>query len=349
MLVLSVAGIILSILLLLEFYYPSVELMKMICSPEVARGCHYIAQSGYSSFAGIPFAAFGLFYYLLFFIITMIIDTAGDEHTPRLAGVLDLIVIPGLVTDIILAGVMIYLRAFCALCFATYCVNLLLLGALFLLHMRLHFGPRAALARTWQMLKQAPAVVSGRVIVLLAAIALVLLAATIYSMNNAIALRSGRESRMVRMQAFVDDFYSAEVEDVDFPATPLVLGNPDAELKIRVFSDFLCSACSHLVASEKILLSRYDGRIAFYYYNYPLEKECNRIWNQLIIPAHVWPPAIILPQPFQSCIRGILIHILPVIKNRLTNPTLRQQPLTVLTRALRKNWGGWPGIHERRI
>jgi protein-disulfide isomerase len=74
---------------------------------------------------------------------------------------------------------------------------------------------------------------------------------------------------------FTLGFYSARVEEIQFPESNLVIGNPNAPITIYAFTDFLCSACYEFYKVEKYLLSKFKDKIKVVYFNFPLDKDCN--------------------------------------------------------------------------
>lgn len=78
-----------------------------------------------------------------------------------------------------------------------------------------------------------------------------------------------------KIKKFVDEYNSAPVENIILPDSRLVAGNPNAELKIIVFTDFLCSFCYKFFEVEEYLLERFKDRIKIEYHSFPLDRDCN--------------------------------------------------------------------------
>ena len=48
------------------------------------------------------------------------------------------------------------------------------------------------------------------------------------------------------------NFYQTPAQKIDFPDSGIILGNPEAEVTLYVFTDFLCSACYEFYRIETI-------------------------------------------------------------------------------------------------
>lgn len=55
-----------------------------------------------------------------------------------------------------------------------------------------------------------------------------------------------------------------------------VTGNPEAKVKIVVFSDFQCPACKLLASNMKTIMLENKNDVSFYFINYPLDSSINK-------------------------------------------------------------------------
>lgn len=61
--------------------------------------------------------------------------------------------------------------------------------------------------------------------------------------------------------------------DVDGNAP--VWGNPNAKVTLVEFSDFQCPYCRHAAFHIKPVLSEFKNKVRYFFYNFPLDKNCN--------------------------------------------------------------------------
>jgi protein-disulfide isomerase len=61
----------------------------------------------------------------------------------------------------------------------------------------------------------------------------------------------------------------------NFPSIYKLNQNPNAPLKMVIFSDFECPACKALSEQVPLLISKYGNDLDISYYFYPLDQNCN--------------------------------------------------------------------------
>lgn len=71
-----------------------------------------------------------------------------------------------------------------------------------------------------------------------------------------------------------EDFEAAPVQTIDLDSVPR-RGPADAPVTVVEYSDFLCPFCRNLGLALSQFVPQADGRLAVYFKNYPLDKECN--------------------------------------------------------------------------
>jgi len=276
-LLLSILGAILAGALFYQHYDPEASMGILSCGHGLENPCISVGQSPYSKILGIPVAAFGLLYYLIMIFTLLIADYAGDWYLAAAAAFTLPLSLLALVADIILAAIMISIGDFCTLCFYTYMVNVLIfILALFWYRQARSGGTISLLSMVKETVKTGPQTADKRAALSSFTLFIFLLAFSIFATNFIMNARtSGNRASDKQVQSFLTKFYASEVEELDLPDTKLILGNPDAELTIIVFTDFLCSACYSFFKTEKYLLSRFKGQIKILYYHYPLDAQCN--------------------------------------------------------------------------
>jgi protein-disulfide isomerase/uncharacterized membrane protein len=107
----------------------AVSTVNEACGDGQTSGCEDVARSAWSSFAGLPLAAYGLAFYLSLSLLLALALLAPPDMRDAFAGVVVAALALGLLVDLLLLGVQAFaIHAFCKLCILTY---LLSAGALF--------------------------------------------------------------------------------------------------------------------------------------------------------------------------------------------------------------------------
>lgn len=278
MLLLSLAGAGLSLLMLVDHFYPDTHARFFTCGGGLVDSCFAVSQSAYSSLLGIPIASLGLFFYLLIAFSILVADYAGGRYPGFCAALLVPFTGAGLAADAALGAILVYLRRPCAACMATYCITLALFILSLLMFRRLRQSTGEGLMSTLVSIFSIREDESDRravssLFVLFAVFMLfsILAAAVVLRQKTS---EPGPPPQQVR--AFIDDLYARPAEKLSLPQSVLAIGADDAPVRIVVFTDFLCGACRKFFQLERLLLARYGRRLAIIHYNFPLESSCNR-------------------------------------------------------------------------
>jgi protein-disulfide isomerase/uncharacterized membrane protein len=131
---LCLAGAVVSGLLLLQHHGErgAVSAVNEVCGNGQANGCADVARSSWSSFGGVPVAAYGVFFYLALSIALALALLGAAEQRETLAGLVVVGLVLGLLVDLGLLGVQaIAIKAYCTLCILTYALSAGALVALF--------------------------------------------------------------------------------------------------------------------------------------------------------------------------------------------------------------------------
>lgn len=99
--------------------------VKEACSDtDEDSGCDKVEQSQWSSFAGIPVAAYGLVFYLSLFTLLILSLFASSAHREALAAIAMMLLALGILTDVYLLGLQAFLiHAYCKVCIFTYLLS----------------------------------------------------------------------------------------------------------------------------------------------------------------------------------------------------------------------------------
>ncbi|THB76291.1 MAG: hypothetical protein D3926_18400 [Desulfobacteraceae bacterium] len=277
--ILSLVGGVISALLLFRHYYPESGIKIVSCGHSLVDPCIALSATPYAVLFGVPIALFGLLWYLTT-IFTVLITLHSGGRYPALSMIM---IFPGATTalaaDVVLAGILINTGLLCPLCIVTYVINtVIFILACFALRQlkrddKFSLGSVARNLFSKDLAPDKKAFKAAYVSFLM--VMCVALMSVSYGMH--LDAENGGYSES-EISAFVEEFKQMPDEQVEFPETGLVLGNPDAAVSVVVFSDFLCSACREFFMVEKHLLSilgRYKDRVKFVYFNFPLDAACN--------------------------------------------------------------------------
>jgi protein-disulfide isomerase/uncharacterized membrane protein len=281
MLILSVAGVVISSLLLYQHYFPDFEIGFISCRTNFSNPCLAVGQSVYSSIFGIPVAAFGILYFMLLTFLILVADYAQHKYYKILCGIGFPLVLIGLVTDIVLGILMIKIGQLCALCVSSYIINLAILIVL-----TLFIKNNFTIHEIKKTLKSflLPEDSDEKVILSLSIIFVFCLTFAVFAGSNIMKFKSG-VSKSQDVNKFLSNFYEQKEEKFDLPKSNLIIGKSNAKVKIYIFNDFLCSSCRKLYEIEKYIIPKYEGKIEIVYYHYPLDKSCNNDMEETIYPS----------------------------------------------------------------
>jgi uncharacterized membrane protein/protein-disulfide isomerase len=281
MLLLSIAGTLLSGLLLYQHYFPDFEMGFLSCGKGFSNPCISVGQSKYSTILGIPVAAFGLLYFSFITFLVLIADYAQDKYYKMLSGILFSLTAAGVFADIIFGFLLIKIGEMCTLCVWTYLINIALF-VLTVFYIRTNFDKSEIKESVKNFFK--PSDPDEKASLSLSILFVFFLIFSIFAATNIIKMKSGvgKTSTPEQKAKLITGFYNQKLEQVSFPKSTLVIGNPDAKLKIHIINDFLCSACYKLYQIEKYIITKYRNKIQIVYYHYPLDNSCNKYMDDAV-------------------------------------------------------------------
>ena len=274
-LILALAGSVLSAALLVQHYYPQISTGPLACSDGLTNSCVSISLSEFSSLLGIPLAAWGLLFYLFTRFFLLVCDYASGEYS--IAGLI--IILPlssvALLIDMGLFAILIKLDAMCRLCISTYVVNFLIFITMLMWYRKEKQGG-FSLRDSFISLVKIQKTSDKKAVIALSVILVFFLTFSVFSSSYIMKLRSGTDSISAEeVQGVLKEFYASEKEIPELPEQGMLAGNPDAEVEIIVFTDFLCSACHQFFRTEQYLFSKFRDKIKVIHYHYPLDSDCN--------------------------------------------------------------------------
>lgn len=282
-LLLSSAGIVLSAILLYQHYNPDMDLGIISCGKGFINPCIAVGQSRYAMFYGVPVAALGLVFYIFITFMLLLADYTKEMYYTAINGILFPLVAAGVAADAVLGALMIKVGSLCTLCAATYAVNIAIL-VLFIIMLKKY----SSLDEIIQSIKQifTPVTADQRAVLALLILFIFFMTFSVISGANIMKINSGQKAPSDAVIAKeLASFYSTPEEEIEFPGSSMVVGSKNPVLKIYVFNDFLCSACYKFFQVEKYILAVYGDRVQIVYYHYPLDKTCNKYFDDTLYPG----------------------------------------------------------------
>lgn len=275
---LAVAGTILSGSLTIEHYYPDTGISSTLCKDSIINPCSSIQQSEYATILGIPVAAFGLLFYIFILFSVLIADYAAERYYLYFLAIALPLTAVSILIDIFLLIILIKLSVFCTLCMLTYLINVLLFIILILWIMKTKSTRNMSLRDVLRSIlgfgQENP---DRRATMSLFIIFIFFLSFAIFSSSYILKIKTYEPSpSKEKIEAFINKFFLSPPADLNLPESKMILGNTNAPVSIVVFTDFLCSACYKFFRVEKYLFSKFQDKINVIYYNYPLDKSCNK-------------------------------------------------------------------------
>jgi protein-disulfide isomerase/uncharacterized membrane protein len=279
---LSAAGAFIAGVLAFQHYNPDSPVSQLFCGGGLASPCRTLSQSGLSTLFEIPVASYGLVFYLLVLFIVLIADYAEGRYYAYSVAALLPLTAAAVAVDVALGVLLIYARLPCFLCMATYPINLGMLAAAILWYRKLRADELLTLPSLYRELF-APGHASPDRKAFYASFVLfafllpfcIFSTSVILELRSAVARSADERGPAGKISAYIAAFYNQPRENIQFPDTGMVVGNPDAKLEVVVFTDFLCSFCDRFYQVEEALVSKYGSRIKIVYYNFPLDRTCN--------------------------------------------------------------------------
>ena len=277
----SIVGAVVSGILFVQHYLPNANFGILSCTDNAISSCASVSQSQYSVFFGVPVAAFGLLFYLFFIFFTLICDYAGDIYI-RIFAVLGLMAgTLGLIGDLILAAILVYMKMFCHLCFTTYVVNIIIFALLLVFYFKYKSSVNFNIINIIKDFKLDSA--DRKAALSLFILFIFLLCFSVLQLNE--TLKANYGSHVVtqkQIDEYVKKFNDTPVENLVLPESRIVFGSPNAKLTITVFTDFLCSACYNFFKTEERILKKYYDKVKFVYYHYPFDMSCNKYSSRTV-------------------------------------------------------------------
>lgn len=262
----ALAAIISSYLIYDYYQVVNGEHFKSLCNIGGAFNCETVAASGYSTFLSIPLATWGLAYYLVAFIISVI-----AAKSPSASKEAALFLIPTNVLSVLASAALLIIsvtviRALCIFCVSLYFIN----AVVFFIHLWSIRGRFCKLPTLW--------IESDRTrLMWFFGLGLVILAVLAGTTSNL------KEKELpLDLNNFMGRYNDAPVQIVPMGTSPRI-GSDRAAIKLIEFSDFECPFCARQAKEVKRILLSYGAQVQFVFKNYPLDMSCN---DMMKMPMH---------------------------------------------------------------
>lgn len=291
LLILSLAGLILSGILLSQHYnrLSTGAVGDSFCNINEKIDCDAVNTSPYAHIGNVPVSGLGFLYYLTLFFIFL---KAVSRPSPKTGGLLFafLLSIPGLLYSVYLAYISFFvIQILCILCLGMYAVNILLT---LLTPLALGTG----FSKMGDAFKPKPKLFGYVLLTALIFIGGVLIFEAMRrsaleefaraqqppASKNPPAQTGEINPEEMPLDKLLEAYYSQPVIAIEASSKPS-WGNPKATVQIVEFSDFQCPFCRQAALYLKNTLAEFKDDISFHFVNYPLDSNCN---PQIKRPMH---------------------------------------------------------------
>ena len=234
---------------------------KSFCNISELINCDLAYASSYAKFANIPVSWVGFIFYLWTFVLALLTlyKKESKEAVASFGWVLSLIALAVSLYKAYIATLV--LKVVCLLCLSMYAVNLLIFVGW-------HFFLRGRF-RLQEHLTLRPKFAQFTVL-------------TLVLFGLGWGIMSSYQTKFLKNAPLaipVSEILPYHFRQSQYDFTPdlknPVWGNPNAAVTVIEFSDFQCPFCKEAAFHLKPMLSEFKDKVRLYFYNYPINKDCN--------------------------------------------------------------------------
>ena len=270
-------GMLLSIYLLVHHtrVKNGIQDTSSFCSFGRLADCDIVNVSRFSEVAGVPLASIGAMYFFTLFIGGLLSPPKSNHFylSNRLMAWFATVALG--IDLVLLVGIqLISLRSLCLLCCLTYVANL---GHLWLNYKRnqLEFKTNSIQNLFWG---NQPWSIKG-----LSAIRLTVFLTSVVVFAGCLTLiphwttpeSDQQKQKDASVSEFLSNWKTLPQYDIPIEKEDGVFGNPNAQVKIVVFSDFQCPFCRTAAFTFHTLLPSFNNKVLLVFKNFPLDSACN--------------------------------------------------------------------------
>ena len=284
-LLLSLAGSVLAGLSLKHFLLLRIGAQQepSFCNINATFNCDLVNSSSFSTFFGFPLASYGLAFYALFAVVSLLsfFNLFFAERSYK-AFVFVVGLFSSLLSILLFVISEVYIGSLCLLCIAMYFVNFLILAAAYFVNREGTFWGN--ISNSFSTLFGIPVKLLLFSAVYIALVFGVSAYAHDYAVINYLPkelppqLTSNPAEEWFK-QIAIEIPVRSEGSSKDYQAGPL-----DAPIHIVKFSDYECPACKRFYHLLEPLLEEYKGKVLITFKNYPLDSSCNLSVNHKMHP-----------------------------------------------------------------
>lgn len=287
--VLSLCGIALSYIALVQHvvYANGFASGPSFCHINEHFNCEAVNASEWSVIFGIPVASYGLFFYTLILLGSLVASTSG--RVLSLASWSSIVLLlsgfASLISVALFAVSEIFIGSLCLMCIGLYLVNFLTFGCAWRAGWvgRVGEGIRSGVGEAWRLIGITVGIIRAlpptgawalratACVAIFTALVSVVLPNFLYQVFAAqrIApkdpLKEWRDAQVARIELNLQGGAFGDYS----------LGDPTAPIQIVEFADYECPACKMMNGLMKRLLESYKRNYFFVFKNYPLDQSCN--------------------------------------------------------------------------
>ncbi|MBY0371864.1 thioredoxin domain-containing protein [bacterium] len=238
--------------------------------------CNVVQSSTYSEIAGIPLALLGFLYFLTLLILGTL-QGPGSPTFGRAQLWMARLSALALAIDAYLFGVQAFaLKSFCLFCLFTYLCSFA--------HIAFNYWMAPVGRRNWrgflrdQERAKIPSAVWATVIVCVGLFG--------FSLKSYIdgEISSEQSANLEQSKkGFIETWSLMPRKEIPLNSTDASWGNPQAKVRVVVFSDFECPHCQRGAFALQTALAPEQDRVQLVFKNFPLDMSCNSL---LQAPIH---------------------------------------------------------------
>jgi protein-disulfide isomerase/uncharacterized membrane protein len=256
------------------------------CNISQKVNCEVVNASAWSSFFGLPVAAYGIFFYVSLLGLLLMTGPGRAVSAPVVSRVT---LVCACIATIVSVGLFaiskFIIGAYCLLCLGLYAINCLLLWFSWVEHRRSGFfrglteGVSSIVSFIGQAITGKPAQLRGAIALIVVGVVSALSPQIVYGIVSGLAA-----SPASQMQPDAGNLFK-QWQDSPVASFPVfeetgalrdyAKGEPGAPIQIVEFADFECPGCRMTYAGLDSLLKEYEGRYRLVFKNYPLDSACN--------------------------------------------------------------------------
>ncbi|MCE9501613.1 MAG: thioredoxin domain-containing protein [Leptospira sp.] len=282
---LSITGVIISLLLIFEFFGSGGALVSTLCSVS-GGGCEKVAESNFSGFRNLPLlgdlpvALFGFTFYGLVaaLFITPLFSSQDNPSKIVLASLALALSIIAILADLALAVISVFvIDAVCILCVATYAVSIGIAVVSFLELKRLT-GDTDSMIANFKGVFTSREILNKKLlnlsIIILGFFATGMVFGNAAKPGSSFSISENSDMK-TKIKEGLRIYETLPVVQIDMTNVPIA-GEKTAPITIVKYADFNCGHCMHASHILKTILAEYTGIVRVAYKNFPLDGNCNK-------------------------------------------------------------------------